>query len=91
MTEPDRRRSAAALWFVLPGLAILMALGTWQLDRLAWKSDLIERLQVRRTAEPVPLPQDLNAQADRGLEFLPRHLLGRMLDIGGAENRENFF
>jgi len=42
---------AAALTF-----AVLMALGTWQLERRAWKLDLIERVETRVHAPPVAPP-----------------------------------
>jgi cytochrome oxidase assembly protein ShyY1 len=37
-------------------LAILMSLGTWQLQRKAWKDELITTLNQRLTAAPVDLP-----------------------------------
>ena len=40
----------------LPALAVLIGLGQWQLDRLAWKTDLIERAASRSDAPPVDLP-----------------------------------
>ncbi|WP_439573016.1 SURF1 family protein [Phreatobacter sp.] len=46
---------------VLPGilalgaLAVLVALGSWQLNRLAWKQALIAQVEARAAAEPVPL------------------------------------
>ncbi len=39
------------------GLAVLIGLGSWQIERKAWKEDLIAKLSVRLGAEPVPLPQ----------------------------------
>lgn len=36
----------------LVALAILVALGTWQLRRLAWKTDLTHRIEQRAAAEP---------------------------------------
>ncbi len=36
--------------------AILCGLGTWQLNRLAWKRDLVARIAAAQTAEPQPLP-----------------------------------
>jgi len=42
---------AAALVF-----AVLAALGTWQLERRAWKLDLIERVTTRAQAPPVAAP-----------------------------------
>ncbi len=40
----------------LPMLIVLIGLGTWQVQRLQWKEDLIDRLRSRSTAAPVALP-----------------------------------
>ncbi len=40
----------------LVSLAILLALGTWQLQRLAWKNDLTARIEARAYGEPSALP-----------------------------------
>jgi surfeit locus 1 family protein len=40
----------------LAGLAILIALGTWQLQRLTWKNQLIDAVEARLAADPVPAP-----------------------------------
>jgi surfeit locus 1 family protein len=40
----------------IPALIVLMLLGTWQLQRLEWKQDLIDKLQSRAVAEAVELP-----------------------------------
>lgn len=40
----------------VPALLILLGLGFWQLQRLAWKEDLIDKLHSRATAEAVTLP-----------------------------------
>jgi surfeit locus 1 family protein len=40
----------------LAGVATLVSLGVWQVHRLAWKRDLIERVEQRVHAPPVPLP-----------------------------------
>ncbi len=45
-------------------LAILVWLGVWQLQRLAWKEDLIARREIAKTAAPVPLVQTLAAGGD---------------------------
>lgn len=42
----------------LVALAILLALGKWQLDRLAWKEDLIARISRQSGAPPSPLPPE---------------------------------
>lgn len=38
------------------GLAILVSLGTWQLQRMAWKENLIATLHARIDRPPQPLP-----------------------------------
>ncbi len=48
--------------FTIPALAVLLGLGTWQLERLVWKSDMIAGIQSRIAAPPAPLA-DLLAQA----------------------------
>ena len=42
--------------FVLVALAVLLALGFWQVERLAWKENLIASLDRRISAPPVALP-----------------------------------
>jgi surfeit locus 1 family protein len=42
--------------FALAGFAVLFALGTWQIERKAWKEELIEVLRQRAAAAPVALP-----------------------------------
>lgn len=62
--QQDRPRSAVTLAILGLGLlalvALLIALGTWQVHRLSWKLDLIARVDARVHAEPVAPP----AQAD---------------------------
>ena len=40
----------------LGGLVVLLGLGTWQLERKAWKENLIEALATRLQSGPVELP-----------------------------------
>jgi cytochrome oxidase assembly protein ShyY1 len=42
--------------FVLGALTVLIGLGIWQLERLAWKEALIVTLERRVNAPPIPLP-----------------------------------
>lgn len=80
---PRPRLWPAAL-ATLGALAILVTLGTWQLQRLAWKQDLIARIEARARAEPVSLAAALERSEDRaGLEFARVRLRGRFLH--GAE------
>ena len=53
------------------GVAILLALGAWQLDRLAWKQDLLTQLAANMAAEPVDLARAEAVAASGGTsEFL---------------------
>ena len=55
MSEQDRRIVLPGLFVVL-GLAVLLGLGAWQMDRKAWKENMIEALSQRLSAAPVDLP-----------------------------------
>lgn len=50
--RPELRTTAATI----PAFAILIGLGVWQLDRLAWKTALIETFETRVAAAPAPPP-----------------------------------
>jgi surfeit locus 1 family protein len=63
-----RPRLAPTL-FTIPAVAVLVALGVWQLQRLEWKSQLIAERAAAVAAAPVSPPQTL-AEA-RTLEFHP--------------------
>jgi surfeit locus 1 family protein len=54
----SKRRSGVldATIFTLVGVAILIGLGIWQLDRKAWKEDLIQMTTSRLSASPGNLP-----------------------------------
>jgi surfeit locus 1 family protein len=52
-------------FFLLSGsaaiaLAIMLALGAWQVERLAWKNELIATIDARVNAAPIPLPEMLD-------------------------------
>ncbi|MGF1605517.1 MAG: SURF1 family protein [Rhodothalassiaceae bacterium] len=57
------RPGLPATIMTLIGLAVLISLGVWQVQRLHWKQDLIARLEQRLAAEPVPLPADIEDPA----------------------------
>lgn len=53
----SRHRGPAWLLVAAAALcALLLALGTWQIQRLAWKKDLIARTEARVAAAPVAAP-----------------------------------
>ena len=60
MSDPHARRSRGALVVVLLAGALACAafavMGAWQLRRLAWKEDLIARVDARLQAAPVEAP-----------------------------------
>ena len=67
-TERPRFRPAlGATVIALPAFAVLIALGSWQLERLAWKTEIIAFREARLAAPAIPLPADL-AEADLAKE-----------------------
>ncbi len=55
-----RLRQAGLIWptaLSVAGLAVLIGLGTWQLQRKQWKDQLIAKIAARIAASPVPLSQ----------------------------------
>ncbi|HRW16305.1 SURF1 family protein [Amaricoccus sp.] len=69
----------APLVFGVVGVAILLSLGVWQVQRLAWKTAIIDRIEARLGADPVPLPTAPSREED---QFLRVRATGR---IGGPE------
>ncbi|KAI0296229.1 SURF1-domain-containing protein [Russula brevipes] len=60
-----KRYSFLSPTFVALGLipVLTFALGTWQVQRLKWKVDLIDRLSEKLQREPIPLPSKVNLAA----------------------------
>lgn len=88
------RRFRLRLWptlTTLVGLAVLLSLGTWQVQRLSWKRDLIATAQAQLAAPPSPLPEgeDLAATDFRRFvvsgEYLHEEALGYGLQASGNE------
>ena len=53
---PRGRSLVTATLATLAALAILVSLGVWQMQRLAWKEALLARVGSRIHADPQPLP-----------------------------------
>nr|WP_204347226.1 SURF1 family protein [Rhizobium laguerreae] len=72
---------------VLIALAILISLGTWQVERLHWKEGLIADIAARQAASPVPLA-DIEAMAAAGgdIEYRKVTATGRYIN-----NKERHF
>lgn len=62
--------------FALAGFAVLIGLGTWQVQRLAWKQALLADMDARITATPVALPDVIDRTRDA---YLPVTATGRIL------------
>jgi surfeit locus 1 family protein len=54
--EPRRRGIVVPVVFTLVAVAVFVTLGTWQLERKAWKESLIAELEAKLSAQPVALP-----------------------------------
>lgn len=58
--SPAGRRFRLRFWptiITMAGLLLLLGLGTWQAQRLAWKTGLIAQVEARLAEPPVPLPE----------------------------------
>lgn len=70
------RRILIPLIFGLAGAAILIALGVWQVQRLAWKEGVLATIEARIAAEPVALPDRPDPEVDQYLPVTITGLLG---------------
>jgi surfeit locus 1 family protein len=71
------RPGLAATLFTLVAVAIMVGLGTWQVERLAWKNALIERIESGMRAAPLPLPARVENPAE--WDFRRVSVTGRFL------------
>ncbi|NPD16031.1 SURF1 family protein [Xinfangfangia sp. D13-10-4-6] len=72
-----RAGQMAALVFIA-----LIGLGVWQIQRLAWKTDLIARIDARLAAAPVPPPSEAAFSDMETPEYLRVALVGRYIADG---------
>ncbi|NOX74471.1 MAG: SURF1 family protein [Alphaproteobacteria bacterium] len=70
------RRMIAPLVFGLVGTAILLSLGVWQLQRMAWKDGVLAEIDARIALPPVALPE---APSEAGDEYLAVRVVGQFL------------
>ncbi|ORY06085.1 SURF1-domain-containing protein [Basidiobolus meristosporus CBS 931.73] len=54
-------------------------LGTWQVQRLRWKVDLIEEMESRLSKDPVPLPKKMREETYNRLEYCQVLVYGHYL------------
>ncbi|WP_050526641.1 SURF1 family protein [Pseudorhodobacter aquimaris] len=76
------RQTVAPLLFGIFGVAILLALGTWQMQRLTWKEETLAAIDARIGAAAVDLPAQPDPVADRFLPVITSgHLTGEGVDV----------
>lgn len=77
-----------ALIFGALALVVLASLGTWQVQRLAWKEDLLATIEQRTNQEPMPLATVLaKMQSGDDIEYTPVTALGYF----DHDNEQHFF
>ncbi|MFY9239595.1 MAG: SURF1 family protein [Roseovarius sp.] len=69
------QRLIGPVLFGVFGTAILVGLGLWQLDRLAWKKVVQAQIEARIAAEPVSVPTLPDREVDRYLPVRARGVL----------------
>ncbi|WP_443216539.1 SURF1 family protein [Rhodophyticola sp. CCM32] len=70
---------ARMIWplvFGIGGAAILVALGVWQVQRLAWKEAVLADIDARIMAAPMAIPDQPDSQADRYLPVEAEGVIG---------------
>ena len=68
------RKMIVPLLFGVIGTAILISLGAWQLQRLAWKSEILDEIETRMKSVPVPWRMAIEPKV---IQFQPVSASGR--------------
>lgn len=81
----EKSRASGLVWpaaMTVAGVAILVTLGTWQMQRKAWKEALIGQVAARRAAEPIGLAEALALwrQDPAAAEYVKVRVGGRLED-----------
>lgn len=71
------RRLFWPLFFGILGTAVLLSLGTWQLQRMAWKEGVIAEINARIASDPVALPDPIELERDK---YLPVAVSGTITE-----------
>lgn len=79
-SKPSAKRLALVVFFLI-NTTIFSALGIWQVQRLGWKKDLIERVEARVHSAPqdAPLPAQWPQLTQADTEYTPANLQGQWL------------
>jgi len=86
------RRLFWPLFFGILGTVVLVSLGTWQLQRMAWKEGVIAEINARIASDPVALPDPIDVERDKYLPVAASgtitedeiHLLASTRDAGAV-------
>ncbi|MBL4810974.1 MAG: SURF1 family protein [Rhodobacteraceae bacterium] len=83
------RKAAFPIIMAVVGIAILLGLGIWQVQRLQWKTAILGDIEARIVDEAVPLPGVVDQEAHRYMPvFLPNaRLTGDELHVLVAAER----
>ena len=73
-TRPRWRGLVAPAIATLLATAILVSLGVWQVERLAWKESLLATIAARTKAPPAPLPPQAEWQSLQPDAYAYRHV-----------------
>ena len=57
------------------GVAVLVSLGVWQMQRLAWKEGVLADIAARITADPVAVPATPDPEVDRYLPVIAQGVI----------------
>lgn len=71
------RRLFWPLFFGILGTVVLVSLGTWQVQRMAWKADVIAEINARIASDPVALPDPIDVERDK---YLPVAVSGTITE-----------
>jgi surfeit locus 1 family protein len=73
----------------LPAVLLMLGLGTWQLERLAWKTALIADRVERTTAPPIPLPSTIGDDEYRQVRVAGEFLHEKEMHLVAHSQRGN--
>lgn len=71
-------RSKIGLFFLAIIPVTALVLGTWQVQRLGWKSALIAKLEDRLVRDPLPLPPQIDPDAVSEFDYRRVYATGRL-------------
>ena len=80
------------LFFGILGTVVLVSLGTWQVQRLTWKTGVLAEIDARIASDPVAVPVQPDPEKDRFLPVTARgtitneelHVLASTRDVGAV-------